>query len=205
MPSWICLAPFTKGTCGWQAQHETASASSGDQAAAGIGANFRVNHQSFWIGFLQSFTVHEMVDQQAPPPNTGIFGGRECASLEWDGLWLGVLTAAPLQEEQHPRGIAWATLYWTVHLEEDKATRQYLYNVTSIFPKVKPANTLGWSPWGFLRDVPPVHACTLAGKFGKVWGARQTAVLSSITVGLWTDAQFGSVLQLSQRSILWVS
>ena len=52
-----------------------------------------------------------MVGQQAPPPNTGIFGGRQCASLEWGGLRLGVLTAAPLQEEQHPRGIAWATLY----------------------------------------------------------------------------------------------
>lgn len=38
------------------------------------------------LDFYKVLQFHEMVDQQAPPPNTGIFGGRECASLEWGGL-----------------------------------------------------------------------------------------------------------------------
>lgn len=50
------LLPPPKDTQ-WQAHPKTAGISSGDQEAADIGANFRVNYQSFWIGFLQSFTV----------------------------------------------------------------------------------------------------------------------------------------------------
>lgn len=38
------------------------------------------------LDFYKVLQFHEMVDQQAPPPDTGIFGGSTRASLEWDGL-----------------------------------------------------------------------------------------------------------------------
>ena len=110
-------------------------------------------------------------------------GGSACARLARVGRdVIGCAHRWALQEKQHPRGIAWATLYWTVHLEEDKATRQYLYSVASIYPR--------WSHetrWCRFHGRPPqIHARTLAVKSGKVWGRRRTAVLSSITMGLQT-------------------
>ena len=38
------------------------------------------------LDFYKVLQLHETVDEQAPPPNTGSFRGRERASLEWDGL-----------------------------------------------------------------------------------------------------------------------
>lgn len=173
MPSRIALAPSTKGTLG--GRHSTKlpvplqETKKQQMLELTLGSIIRASE----LDLYRVLQFHEMADEQAPPPNTGSFGGRECSLLEWDGLWLGVLTAAPLQEEQHPRGIAWATFYWTVHLEEDKATRQYLYNVTSIFPNLKPGNKLGWFPWGFLRDVSPSPCMDASGEVQE--GLRRAA------------------------------
>ena len=38
------------------------------------------------LDFYKVLQFHEMVDEQAPPPNTGSFRGREHALLEWGGL-----------------------------------------------------------------------------------------------------------------------
>lgn len=50
---------------------------------------------------------------------------------QWKQATVGVLSSASeglSRKDRTTRVIAWATLYLTVHLAEDKATRQYFYN-----------------------------------------------------------------------------